>query len=190
MKLSLIEKSNFYFNRFPIVDYHLKGVDRPTLDFIHRWAFRKHIKENAASYSKWIIRDEDSIFSIAQTIYGSQHHFWIIMMMNDMIDPIFDWPLDNRDLIEYVKKKYGAENIYEPHHLEAVGAEGNDDINVLPSGTIVSNNYTADKVTVSNFDYESRLNEEKRNIKLLLPEYLETVLREKSEILSSNFNRN
>lgn len=187
MALSIIEKSKFYFYKFPVVDYNWYGIDRPTLDFIHRWAFRKNIKNNVAAYSKWIVRDEDTIFSIADRIYNSQHYYWIIMMMNDMIDPIFDWPLEEKDLLPYVKSIYGGGDAFnDPHHIEA---DASDDINALPEGTIVSESYPLPKKIISNFEYEAKINEEKRAIKLLLPEYLETVLREKDEILATNFNR-
>lgn len=178
------EKRNFYFRNFPLIDYTLEGETKQVLNFIHRWAFNDSVKNNISSWSKWIIRDEDTLFSIAEKLYGSQHQYWIIMMMNDMMDPFFDWPLNETDLKKYIISIYGVENIYNTHHWEA---EEDDDLYSVPAGTKVSIDYPYNKVSVSNYDYESILNENKRFIKLLKPSLLGKVLKEKDKILSENF---
>lgn len=184
--MTLLEKRKFYFRDFPKVNYVLDEETKEVTNFLHRWAFRKVIKENAAAYSAWIIRDQDTMFSISQKLYGSQHYYWIVLMMNDIIDPIFGWPLTDSDLRKYVQAKYGEENIYSIHHYEA-GESG--DISALEVGTIVSVDYPYTKTTVNNYDYEAELNEAKRKIKLLKPEYLDTVNRERESILANKFNR-
>lgn len=184
--MAILEKRRFYFRGFPTIDYNLDGTTREVLDFIHRWKIRDSVKDNAAGYSKWIVRDADTLFGIAKTLYGSQHYYWVIMMMNDMLDPIFDWPLNEKYLKNNIISIYGAENIYSHHHWEA---EEDDDLFSVPVGTIVSIDYPFNKISISNFNYESSLNEAKRKIKLLKPEYLDQIRNEREKILSSNFGK-
>jgi hypothetical protein len=33
---------------------------------------------------------------------------WIVLMFNDIIDPQYDWPLDQRTIIKYINDKYSA----------------------------------------------------------------------------------
>lgn len=190
--MKVFKKKFYYFDGFPTVDYTLGDEEKETLNFLHRWAFRDSIKNNASSFSKWIIRDEDTMFSIAETLYKSRYYFWIVMMMNDMIDPIFDWPMNEHDLYVYCQKKYGSENLYAVHHYEA---DEDDNIYSYPPGTIVSVDYslheptgtTRNIIAINNFEYESKVNEEKRVIKLLKPEYLGKVKEERSKITESKF---
>lgn len=190
--MKILKPRFYFFNGFPKIDYTLDEVERESLNFIHRWAFRESIKNNAASFSKWIIRDEDTMFSIAETLYNSRYYFWIVMMMNDIIDPFFDWPMNEHDLYVYVKKKYGDENIEAIHHYEA---EEDDNLYSYPPGTIVSIDYqnhvpsgtTRNIKAITNYTYEITVNESKRIIKLLKPEYLDQVKRERDQITKSNF---
>jgi hypothetical protein len=191
---SVFQKKKYYFKGFPKVSYTLGEKETQVLDFVHRWAFRKSIIENASAWSKWILRDQDTLFSVAKALYGSEYYYWIVMMMNNMLDPIFDYPLNESDLYSFVQKKYGAENVYSVHHYEA---DADSNIYSVPPGTIVSADYathaesgtTRNIVQITNFVYEARLNEEKRAIRLLKPEFLQIVIREKDLIVSSEFGR-
>lgn len=182
----LLEKRLFYFRDFPTTDYDFSGEEKLVLDFLHRWKIRDSIKLNGSVYSEWIIRDADTLRNIAYRLYNSEHFYWIIMMLNDMIDPFYDWPFDESALSSFVVNKYGAENIYKHHHWES---EYDDDNFSLPAGEIVSEDYEFNIVSVDNFDYESGVNEDKRHIRLLRPEFLTQIVQEREAILASNFNR-
>jgi hypothetical protein len=106
------------------------------------------------------------------------------MMMNDMIDPFYDWPLSETDLRKYIISVYGVENIYNTHHYLS---EEDGNLYSLPAGYEVSADYPYNKIEVNNYDYESDLNEAKRNIRLLKPEYIDQIKAERERILESNF---
>ncbi len=188
----------FYFNGWPQVDqYNLQSVDYKTINFLHRWTFTSHVKENGGVYSVWTIRDNDTPFSISETLYKSPHHYWIIMMMNDIIDIDFRWPLNETQLIDFVDKKYGVEDRNMAHHWVSI-EDGNDPPNEeilndgwhkLPEGHIVDSSYIYGKEPISNYEHESLLNEERRKIKLLRPEYLQSVLDEKRSIIRDEFSK-
>lgn len=187
----IFEKKKYYFRNFPIVKYNLDGIDKDVLDFIHRWAFRKSVKNNIAAWSKWVIRDQDTMFSIAKTLYGSEYYFWVVLMLNDMIDPFFDWPLSDVDLAKFIQSKYGAGNELAIHHYEA---DEDENLYSLEPGTIVSADYehhipsgtTRNIKVITNYDYEAKLNEAKRSIKLLKPEFLQQVKAERDQILKTS----
>lgn len=181
----IFEQQKYYFRDYPKTPYQfVDGTEKDILDFLHRWAFVNNIKNNGSAFSEWIIRDQDTMYSISEKLYGSQMHFWIILMMNDIIDPVFGWPLNETYFNEFVKKKYGSEAIYSLHHYESGASE---DLLALPEGIEVSADYFYNKVEISNFEYESRINEDKRRIKLLKPEYLGQVLQERDDILREGF---
>ena len=154
------------------------------VNFLHRWTFRENFIKDSASFSYWLLRDQDTLFSVADRLYKSPYYFWIIMMFNNLCDPLFSFPMTDQQLQKFCELKYGVDKVNALHHYEA-GKSG--DIKALTEGTIVSADYPYTKVKVSNYEYEDRLNHKRRYVKLMKPFYLKAVLDEKESIVKSNF---
>jgi len=181
------EKSKFYFNGFPYVEYDIlgDGVKKKIKNFFKRFDFTESVRKYGSIYTKWIVRDDDTPQIIAHKLYNSTHYYWIVLMINKIVDPTFDFPMTEYELNSYIDKKYGVENRHALHHYESVDT---GDVADLPSGIIVDSKYPY-KVEVDNYEYEFRKNDEKRHILLLKPDYLEQVLEELNTILTSGFTR-
>lgn len=181
------EKSKFFFNGFPYVDYDIlgDGEKQKIKNFFKRFDFRNNIRKYGSIYTKWVVRDEDTPYIIAHRLYNSTHYYWIVLMINKMIDPTFDFPMNDRELNEYVDKKYGVENRRALHHWESVDTA---EVADLPAGYIVDETYPH-KIDVDNFEYELKKNDDNRHILLLDPLYLDVVLSELDTILSSKFTK-
>ena len=181
------ERSKFFFKGFPYVDYDIlgNGEQNKIKNFLRRFDFREKVRKYGSIYTKWVVRDEDTPQIIAHKLYGSTHYYWIVLMINKMLDPTFDFPMTTYELNEYVDAKYGVENRRALHHYESrdTGAVGD-----LPDGIWVDDTYPA-RIEVDNFEYELAENDKKRHILLLKPEYLEQVLDELKNILNSKFTR-
>jgi len=100
-----------YFNFFPKTLYSLS--DKSTsADFvtniIARFGFESELKENSNIYYPYDIQDGDTPETIANKYYGSPERHWVVLMFNDIIDPQYDWPLDQRTIIKYINDKYSA----------------------------------------------------------------------------------
>jgi hypothetical protein len=100
-----------YFKFFPTT-YYLKDADASSLDVLtnitSRFGFEQTLKENASAYYTYEIKDGDTPEIIAEKIYGSPERHWIVLLFNDIIDPQFDWPLDQRTIIRFIDEKYTA----------------------------------------------------------------------------------
>lgn len=100
-----------YFNYFPKTFYTSNnasaGVDAIT-NIIARFAFESSLKENSLAFYKYQIQDGDTPEILAHKYYGDPEKHWVILSFNDIIDPQFDWPLDQNSFVEYVDKKYTA----------------------------------------------------------------------------------
>ena len=179
------ERSRFFFNKFPYINYDIlgNGDKQKIRNFFKRFDFRENVRKFGSIYTKWIIREDDSPQIIAHKLYGSTHYYWIVLMINKMIDPNFDFPMTERELNLFVEKKYGVENKRAFHHFISVDT---GDIADLPDGIIVDSLYPH-KVNIDNLEYELKLNDSKRHILLLKPEYLDDVLAELETILTSEF---
>ena len=98
--------------------------------------------------------------------------------MNDITDRFYDWPLTNSAFEEYVKQKYdnpGAVHHYEKDQTSGVtNGNGPGDF----SYKVEVNSTDADGQSVSNYEYESRIQDQKRQIKLLDQAYLQLFIDE------------
>jgi hypothetical protein len=99
-----------YFNYFPKVSYNLKSAT--TSDFVTnivtRFTLQENLKNNTAAYYTYEIRDGDTPEIIASKIYDSPERHWIVLLMNNIIDPQYDWPLKYDELNRFIDNKYSA----------------------------------------------------------------------------------
>jgi hypothetical protein len=101
-----------YFNNFPTTYYTNNNLNNNHLDVVtditKRIAFEESFKDNSSLYLDFLISDEDTPEVVAHKYYGDVEKHWAILMMNNIIDPQFDWPLRQRDLPNYIKSKYAS----------------------------------------------------------------------------------
>jgi hypothetical protein len=154
-----------YFEKFPITFYSLD--DRESVQLIKniflRAGINSEVKNNYSAYDEYDILDGETPEILADKYYGNSQYHWVILHMNDILDPRFDWPLTTNNLVKYCQSKYT--NIYDTHHYE-------------DSNGFWVNSDVPGAVSVSNFTYEELLNEKKRRIKMLKPQFIENVARE------------
>ena len=98
-----------YFNYFPKTVYTLNSLDVETVTNItSRFGFEQSFKDNSAVYYEYDIQDGDTPEIIASKFYNSPERHWAVLMINNIVDPQFDWPLDQRTIISYMNEKYSA----------------------------------------------------------------------------------
>ena len=108
-----------YFNFFPTTAY-TNSDDSTAYDtvtnIISRFAFEDSLKQNSSLFYPYTIQDGDTPEMIASKYYGSPEKHWIVLLFNNIIDPQYDWPLDERTLIKYINDKYAHEGaIHSPY---------------------------------------------------------------------------
>jgi hypothetical protein len=99
-----------YFNYFPKTVYSLdntNNVDTVT-SIVSRFSFENSFRDNTSVYYEYNIQDSDTPEIIASKFYGDSEKHWVVLMLNNIVDPQFDWPLDQRTIISYMNEKYSA----------------------------------------------------------------------------------
>jgi hypothetical protein len=124
--------------------------------------------------------------------YGDSTLDWVIYIVNDIIDPQYDLPMDYQQFIAYVKSKYGSTEsaLNTVHHYEHIIQIQSVlfDGTIVPEKVIVVDETTyntlvsTERREVSNYTYEERLNESKRTIKVLHVDFLTQFLDEAERI--------
>ena len=149
---------------------------------------------------------------LAQELYGDSELDWVVLTSNNITNVRDQWPLEHDDLNQYMLDKYGSDqNILGIHHSETIkivdeynrvilkgGLEVDANFTFTFVGTVTSSTGSLIKVnfggsssntitpvaSITNYDYEVKLNEGKRRIKILKPEYLPTFLSNHKSIMS------
>jgi hypothetical protein len=98
---------NYYPKTFYTSNNNTTGVDAVT-NIIARFGFESKLKENSLAFYPYQIQDGDTPEIIADKYYDNPERHWIVLLFNDIIDPQFDWPLNQNSIIEYIDKKYAA----------------------------------------------------------------------------------
>jgi len=99
-----------YFSRFPFVAFTVDGGTTYNVvsDVLRRIAVKEETKENYSLYEEYIVQDGETPETVSHKFYNDTQYHWVVMMLNDIIDPRFDWPLSDTQLYDYVNNKYSG----------------------------------------------------------------------------------
>ena len=185
-----------YFQHYPQINYDMTGAKpvktKTAINIMIKAKIRKILTNDIVNYFPYTIPDSERPDITAYKQYGDVKYTWLIFLINDIQDPIYDWPLNTRELGNYVKNKYGtlAEAKNTIHHYEQTVRERVEATNTtepILKSTIVVDKTTYDSLAegsrkvVYYYDWEVERNEDKRNIKLIDPMYSSSVFSEQAE---------
>jgi hypothetical protein len=99
-----------YFSKFPQVFYNLTNQNELNVvtNITSRFRIEEKLKRNISSYFLYTIIDGDTPEIVAHKLYNSSERHWIILAMNDIVDPYYDWPLAYREFSKFVETKYST----------------------------------------------------------------------------------
>ena len=84
-----------YFEKFPTTFYTLD--DQKTVQIVRniflRLNINENIKNNLSLYDEYDVLDGETPEIVADKFYKNPQSHWLILHMNDILDPRFDWPL-------------------------------------------------------------------------------------------------
>jgi hypothetical protein len=157
-----------YFNQFPLVSY---GGEYQ-VDITKRAGIPDSFKNDSRYYIDYFVAEGDTPEIIADKIYDDARYAWVILEMNSIVNFFESWPMEQYALDEYVKATYS--NPYGIHHYVSGATGAVIDPTVNPSW---------DNIPVTNYEHETKVNEAKRSIKLLMPDYVATVAYRHKELM-------
>jgi hypothetical protein len=113
-----------YFDYFPKIKYDISQTDRKNYDLItdvfFRFKFIDKIKRMKVAYLPYIVKDGETPEIIADKMYNDPQAHWVILLINDIVDPHTQWYMDAVTFDNYIRKKYGsvAQAYNTVHHYE------------------------------------------------------------------------
>ena len=188
-----------YFRQVPDFDYVNRDSDGKNIgdyqivkNLFKRVKIRPDILENLAYFSQYKITGDSRPDNVAFEIYGDESFDWLVLLSNNIMNVQAEWPLSQAAFNDFLIKKYGdIEKSNNIHHYETREMKNDSGEIIIPKGLNVPKNYkveyfdrkrnqyvvrTNEVDAVTNYTYEVRKEESKRNIYLLKAEYVELVL--------------
>tara|TARA_A100001234_G_scaffold201648_1_gene194496 strand:+ start:78 stop:779 length:702 start_codon:yes stop_codon:yes gene_type:complete len=170
----------------------------------------------ASLFTKYTILEGQRPDTIAKAFYKNETYDWVVVLTSGITNIKDQWPLSNYDLNRYVENKYGLTEMNNIHHYETLEVIDSKNRLILSEGMKVDQSfkipapldtnitytivgaYESTKHTgsgdlnpvkgISNYEYETKLNESKRKINLLKPKYLMRYIDEMKQIMTYDRN--
>ena len=190
-----------YFRELPNLRYpSFLTEKKSSLDYIEvknvfrRIKLRDDLQSNFTIFNKYEIEEGMRPDTVAEELYGNPEFDWIVLTVAGILNVRNEWPLNNRDLYNYCLDKYD-DSLNSVRFFETKEVKNADGKLILPKGKVVDDGFTIpdpDNVSatlnpvvgISNYEYETRLNDEKRNIYVLREGYIQTFLNDIREIMT------
>mgnify|MGYP003348655755 CR=1 FL=1 len=134
-----------YFSKFKQITYG----NTAAIDITQRAVQLKTIQSNPYIFYPLDVVNDTRPDQISYAAYEDPYYSWSLYLINNITDPYYEWYMSDRQFTNFIKDKYG-DAVYDTHHYED------------SNGHVVMGGYP-----VSNREYEERLNEKKRRIKII-----------------------
>ena len=183
-----------YFRELPNLQYQSPYSNRISSEsyitaknIFRRMKIRDDLKNVFSIFNKYEIDDGDRPDNVAKELYGKSNFDWVVLLTANIVNVRDEWPLSSKELYDFTVSKYGLTKINEVRHHETTEVKNNRGIVILPKGKVVDDDFKIPNPEninaelnpvrgVTYYEYESILNEEKRNIDVLRSEYLQQFL--------------
>ena len=115
-----------YFSKFPLTVYDIKGNNNYTLlpDILRRVKIRAGIASSRFVFDKYNVKEGEKPEDVAFKYYGDAEYHWVIMMVNNITDRYYGWPMTQPDFADYLTDKYGSGSEDSVHHYELAQTSG------------------------------------------------------------------
>jgi len=177
-----------YFESIPKIQYDSVGAGNPKVvtNLMRRVAVRAKIRTNTLLFDTYSIKEGETPEIIAHKLYGDSELHWIVLLMNDITDRYHQWPMNYSQFNQYIADRY--DDIDGTHHYELAQSSGNTDtkIEVYNNSALYSGDtdFYNGATVITNREYEESLQDERRQIRLLDPKYVEDFVEEYITIMN------
>ena len=187
-----------FFQHYPQISYDISGTKpaklKTVINLMEKAKIKSAIKDDIVAYFPYSIMEGERPDHVSKKIYGNVKYTWLIFLINDITDPIYDWPLGTREFGAYVKNKYGSlatakSTIHQYEQILRTRVEATGTTDPIEEARIIIDETTYDTLAVDArnikycYDWEVDRNEAKRDIKLIDRLYVADILTEHAEKL-------
>ena len=196
-----------YFRQVPNFQYVDRSPGDQTIsnyievkNLFKKAKLRDDIFSDLSFFTKYSILGDERPDNVAYKFYNDSTLDWIILLSNNVINVQTEWPLSQQGFYNYLIDKYGSEEVFnEVHHYETIQVNNTSGAIIVRAGLKVPSDYSISyfdvnngqtmnyrniTVEVSNYDYEEKIQNNKRNIFVLKPDYLNLIFNDLEDVMA------
>jgi len=195
-----------YFKQVPDFEYVSRLPDAKISDYIpvknlfKKGYLRDDIFQDLTFFTKYKVQGDDRPDNIAYTLYNNASLDWVILLSNNIINIQTEWPMPQANLDRYLLDKYETyEELNNTHHYETIEVKNSSGVVVVEEGLTVESDFSVEfydwmidsletkqgiTTPVTNYEYEMKIEDDKRNIFALKPRYLNVVKDDLQEMMA------
>ena len=195
-----------YFKQIPDFQYVSRLPNATISDYINvknlfkRGKLKENVASDATLFTKYKVEGDDRPDNVALKVYNNENLDWLVMVCNNIMNLQSEWPLLQAEFDRHLIDTYGTyENLNSIHHYETIEIKNSMGVVLVEQGLEVDSDYsityydsiTEQEVTqtnivtpITNLEYETKLDDDKRNIFLLKPSYVNVVTDDMEEIMA------
>ena len=193
-----------YFRNIPDFEYVSRNADTKNIseyqkvkNLFKRGKLKNDIFNDLTYFTKYQIVGDERPDNVAFNVYNDETLDWVILLANNITNIQTEWPLDHQSYYNFLIDKYGSEEeIHGVHHYETQQVRDTNKTIIVPKGLKVPKDYsiefydsrldsytTMSNITteITNYTYENKIEENKRNIYVLKSVYLNVILNDMEE---------
>ena len=195
-----------YFKQIPNFEYVSRLPDAKISDYIpvknlfKKGYLRDDIFQDLTFFTKYKVQGDDRPDNIAYTLYNNASLDWVILLSNNIINIQTEWPMPQANLDRYLLDKYETyEELNNTHHYETIEVKNSSGVVVVEEGLTVESDFSVEfydwmidsletkqgiTTPITNYEYEMKIEDDKRNIFALKPRYLNVVKDDLQEMMT------
>jgi hypothetical protein len=193
---------NSYFRQIPNLDYPSLRNDRNSAydyqvvkNIFKRAVIRDDIFNEITAFTKYSVVGDERPDQVAYQFYNDSGLDWVILATNNIVHVRDEWPMGNQDFLTYLNGKYTEAELSNIHHYETKIIRDSSGTLIQPEGKTVPAGYTVNFLdngvlrsessltSFSFLEHETDLNDAKRDINILRPEFLGLFLENFADIM-------
>ena len=179
-----------YFKNIPKVSYDINGTEPNNFlsvtNIMKRVKFKPKIIEDIVDYYPYFVKEGERPDIISFNEYGTIAYAYLIMLVNNIYDPLFDWPLSSQQFEKYIESKYGSVSSAmgtTKYFFQIIRAEVAitgvservPEVKFIVDETTYNALDAGERTTQTEYEYEEELNDNKREIRLINPEFIQDI---------------
>ena len=181
-----------FFSNYPRIAYDITGSNSVApsytvaVNLMIRSKLKETVEDDVTVYYPYVVPEGMRPDVLSYQYYGDTIYTWTIYLVNNIIDPYWEWPLSYKDFREYMSDKYGSVEKAQAqiHHYEYIArarAEKTGTSDPVPAYRLEIDyqTYTEtaadEREIIYSYGYEDDLNESRREIQMIDAAYIQTV---------------
>ena len=184
--------SSEFFSNYPRIAYDISGSNSTVpnytvaVNLMIRNKLKDTVEDDVTIYYPYVVPEGMRPDVLSYQYYGDTIYTWTIFLVNNIVDPYWEWPLSYKDFREYMTDKYGSIEKAQSqiHHYEKIArarVEQTKLADAVPEYRLEIDYQTYTETDVSereiiySYGYEKDLNEAKREIQLIDVNFIRSV---------------